>query len=68
MEKGKEVLVSAPITRLCYALLALQQTRKALEKAIEQHPELAELLGSILKKAQMPAFRKPRSGRKDDAQ
>ena len=66
MEKGEEVLVSVPITRLCHALLALHQTRKALEKATEKHPELADLLGSILKKAQMPAFRKPaRSARKD---
>jgi hypothetical protein len=64
VEKGKELLVSEQITRLCHALLALHQTRKSLEKEIEKHSELAELLGSILKKAQMPAFRKPRTARK----
>ena len=60
LDAGEEALVSAQTTRLCHALLALHQTRKALDKAAEKHPELAELLESIRKKARMPAFKMAR--------
>ena len=60
LDAGEEALVSFQVTRLCHALLALHQTRKALDKATEKHPELTELLESIRKKARMPVFKMTR--------
>jgi hypothetical protein len=59
IEKGKPHPPSAQVTRLCYALLALRMTRKALRDAMKKHPDCDTLLASILKKTETPAFKPP---------